>query len=365
MKILVINYEYPPLGGGSSTATKNLAKEFVKQGHEVSVLTSRYKGQRKKEFSEGINIYRLSSFRRSLEKSDPLQMSCFVASAILKSRLISKIKPDVCLAFFSIPCGIFALWIKRLYKIDYVLTLRGGDVPGFLPEELKNWHRLTNPLNKIIWKNAKALNTNSPHLFSLAKEFMDVELEIIPNGVDTEFFSPLEKKSVEADIIRLLFVGRLTIQKNLELLLKALKRSKKQFKLTIVGDGPEKENILKSAEGLNYDFKGWIKREDLARIYQSNDYFILPSLAEGMSNSLLEALACGLPAIVSSEGEHQVVKNNFNGYTFKSNSLEELVGILDNLDLGNIEVLRRNAQETALKYNWEEAARAFLIQLEK
>ena len=66
MNILLLNYEFPPMGGGASVATYNIAKQLVKLGHRVDILTSKIKGQKSKENIERATVYRITIFRRGI-----------------------------------------------------------------------------------------------------------------------------------------------------------------------------------------------------------------------------------------------------------------------------------------------------------
>ena len=80
MRILINNYEYPPLGGGAGNASCNIAKELVKLGCEVSILTSLFRGLPRYEVSNGITIYRVPVIRRRLHQCAPWEMMSYVVS---------------------------------------------------------------------------------------------------------------------------------------------------------------------------------------------------------------------------------------------------------------------------------------------
>ena len=81
MKILLINYEYPPLGGGAGQATAALAREFFVAGHEPLVLTSRFRGQPREETVAGVRLRRVAVVRRRADRCTPAEMLTFLASA--------------------------------------------------------------------------------------------------------------------------------------------------------------------------------------------------------------------------------------------------------------------------------------------
>jgi glycosyltransferase involved in cell wall biosynthesis len=321
MKLLLINYEYPPVGGGAGNATFHIAKEMAKRGLEIFVLTSHFKGLKRYEEKDGVKIIRIPVIRRKIYQSNPLEMVTFILSGIFKSFTIKKLNPSISIAFFSIPSGPIAYFLKKFFSIPYIVYLRGGDVPGFLSEQLWVYHKITLPFQKIILKNADGILCVSENLRELIrKHFGEMEIKVIPNGIDLETFKP-EFKSTE-EPIKFLFVGRLTIQKGLPYLMdavKELKKLNKKFKVILVGDGPLKTEIQEMVKirGLEeyVEFKGWINREELPALYRKSDVFVLPSIEEGNPNVLLEALASGMPCIVTSlKGCVEFVKDGVNGF---------------------------------------------------
>jgi glycosyltransferase involved in cell wall biosynthesis len=126
---------------------------------------------------------------------------------------------------------------------------------------------------------------------------------LYPRGVDMDLFKPMPRENTEK--ITLLYVGRISKEKNLDTLANAfyeLCKERDDIKLQIVGDGPykeEMESILKSA---NVDFLGYKSRDELAQIYSDADLFVFPSTTDTFGNVILEAQACGTPVIVTNSG---------------------------------------------------------------
>ena len=138
MRILILNSEYPPIGGGAGNASANIASCIARLGHEVHVVTSRFDNLPHQEQFTGLTIYRIPALRRKRDRSGALEQILFILSASFWTlNLIPRLKPEVALAFFGIPSGAVMWLIKRLYKIPYVISLRGGDVPGFRPYDFR------------------------------------------------------------------------------------------------------------------------------------------------------------------------------------------------------------------------------------
>src|SRR6266508_2541050 len=221
MRILIINSEYPPIGGGAGNASAHIAAQLEKLGYKIAIVTSRFGKLPHKEQSENITIYRVPSIRCRQDRSNALEQIIFILSAsfwILS--LVPHFKPNATLAFFGVPSGAIAWLIKMVYQIPYVISLRGGDVPCFRPYDFHFYHKLVAPFLRIIWKNASAVIANSNGLRHLAVTFDPrFEIPVIPNGVDLESHKTMEH---DWSSPRLLSVGRIVHQKGLDLAMHAL-----------------------------------------------------------------------------------------------------------------------------------------------
>lgn len=379
-KILIINYEFPPLGGGGGHASEQIARELVKKDYDVFVLTSLFKNLPKHEVRDGMNIYRVPTLRRFQEKCTVFEMFVFlVLSVFFAVKIYRQTRPQFVLSFFSLPCGPAALVLRWFYNVPYVVSLRGGDVPGFLPEQLGVYHRLTNWLTRLIWKNAHAVAANSRGLAELAGEFDSQKvIHVIPNGVDGRFFferpltldpSPTEGRGEK--ILNILTVSRLSKQKKAERLLNVMSRLISQghnhFRLDIVGDGPEKSKLVETARLLGLldrfiFFHGWVERESLAEFYRRADVFTLASDYEGMPNAVLEAMASSL-AIVATDapGVRELVSHDENGWLVPAHSLTEFDTALLMLagDPALLQKWQSRSYQLARNYTWENATAAY------
>jgi len=373
MKLLLINYEFPPLGGGAGNATQNTAKELARQGHKVLVLTTYFQGLLERELIDGYEVVRVHSQRKRVDRSNPIEMLHFVWCALKKQKDIKNFAPEVVLSFFALPSGLVAYRLKRKHNIPYVLSLRGGDVPGFLPKNLKWWHVLSSPLTSLIWKHANAIIANSIGLKELAEKTarrFGKDVTYIPNGVDTKLFSPSRHRT-NSDF-RILFVGRLIEQKGVKYLLEAVAKILKEKGASsgkvfcdIVGDGPLRQELESLSKSLGIDnvvtFHGWVVREKLPVMYQQADVFVLPSFDEGMPNVILEAMASRLPIIATNiRGNNELIGNGTNGFLYKQHP--ELPTILQNIMDNKYlrETIGKAARERSMDYSWEHVARDYI-----
>ena len=190
MKILLLNSEYPPIGGGAGNASANLARLLAKD-NEIILLTSHFDNFSRDEICDGVRIIRVSSLRKKMDRSGALEQISFIFAASFRTlSLVRQFKPDVTLAFFGLPSGAVAWMIKKIFGVPYIVSLRGGDVPGFRPYDFKVFHKIAAPFLHVIWHGASSVIANSKGLHELAAAFdATIEIPIIPNGVDLEKFS--------------------------------------------------------------------------------------------------------------------------------------------------------------------------------
>lgn len=373
MRILILNSEYPPIGGGAGNASANLARCLADLGHKVRVVTARFGDQPHLEKSANLTVIRIPALRRKQDRSGALEQIVFIISASFWTlRLVRQFKPNVTLAFFGVPSGAVALFIKLVTKIPYVVSLRGGDVPGFRPYDFGTYHKLIAPLLRIIWKQASAIVANSNGLRELAVQFdARFEIPVIPNGVDLELY---KTDTRSATTPRLFSVGRIVHQKGLDLAMQALSGLKDlNWEWHIAGDGPQLHVLKLLAQKLGIadrvHFLGWQAREQLIEQYQWSNLFLFPSRHEGMPNAVLEAMASGLPVIASRiAGNEELVSDGEAGILFPSEAIEALRAALRRLlsdaalrqTMGKM--ARRRMEE---RYSWAGTAKQYALLLKQ
>src|SRR3989339_34427 len=326
LKILVLNYEFPPLGGGASPVSYEIAKGYVKLGHKVDVVTMGFKGLPEFEKKDGINIYRVSCWRTKKEICHPWEQLTYILSAkrFLKTHLKTH-SYDICHCHFIIPTGVVALWLKNDYDIPYIITSHGSDVLGYNKRFKYLYPLLTKKWKEVI-KEAKVVITPSKLLQNKIKEqTKEGKFVVIPNGIDPNKFKPMKKEK------RILVVARLFPNKGVQDILDALKDvplKEKGWKVDIVGEGPYRQFLEnKSRENGLQDvvkFHGWIDNnsKQMKELYGKASIFISASYFENMSIVLLEALASGCNVIASNVGGNPEVVRKED--LFEAKNVEEL-----------------------------------------
>ncbi len=361
MRILMLNYEYPPLGGGAGNANFYLLREFAKYDNlTIDLVTSSVSGSRKETFSKNISVHYLDIGKKgNAHYQTNKDLLTYSFRAYFYAKKITRLSHyDLVHAFFGIPCGYLA---KNL-KLPYIVSLRGSDVP-FYNKRFEKLDRLFfQRMSRQIWRNARSVVTNSEGLKQLAlKTYPQQNIDVIWNGVDTERFTPLPKEKPR-DKISLVSTGRLIQRKGYHYLIQALE-GMDEFELVLIGDGNMTEELKSLARKLQVDvsFVGKQNRDQVISHLRRADIFVLPSSNEGMSNSLLEAIACGLPVIVTDVGGSQeLVKGN--GYIVEKENPTALTTALQkyaqNRDL--LSAHGKVSREMALSLSWQQVSQQYL-----
>lgn len=322
MNVLMINHEFPPVGGGGGNANYYIAREVARQGHAVTVLTSGYGALPAEEVRESIRIWRLPSCRRYPTHTTLREQARHLLSAWERLPDYCGRQPaDVVHAFFALPNGPLGWRASRLLRVPWLIRLGGGDLPEHDPGR-QALHRLLIPACRWFMGKAQGLVVNSEGLRERAEKYYpSLQFRVIPNGVDLSEFHPGPSRSA-SDPVRLLFVSRLVKRKGLQYLIPALARLKtggRAFHLTVIGDGPARDELTALVQShcleAEVTMLGAVAHADLPAHYREADLFVLPSLNEGMPNVVLEAMASGLPVLLTDvPGADELVEDAVNGF---------------------------------------------------
>lgn len=318
MRILVLNYEFPPIGGGGGQASAELARALADRGHEIQVLTSSAAGLLRSEERDGYRIWRVPTGRRSRFKASLMDMAAYISMGLLPGwRLIRRWQPEVLHAHFAVPTGVLANLLARLTRRPYVLTAHLGDVPGGVPEKTGRWFRWVYRWTPRIWREAASVVAVSEYTKELAQGHYDVPIEVIPNAVALPNEKDLQQQV--GDPPRLVFAGRFQPQKNLPSLVRALAEVKDlAWSCVLIGDGPEAEQVdrLLQAEGLldRVERTGWIEPQAVEARLAASDILVMPSRSEGLPVIGVQALAYGLAFVATRAGGlAELVQDGVNG----------------------------------------------------
>jgi glycosyltransferase involved in cell wall biosynthesis len=301
-RVLVLNYEFPPLGGGASTVSYEIAKRYVQKGCSVDVVTMAYRGLPKFEKREGLRIFRVWCLRSSKEICRTYEMISYVISAALFfMKKANRVNYDICHCHFLIPTGLVALFLKKVCGLNYIITIHGSDIPGYNTDRFRFEHYFTVPVLKAVARQAKLICSPSIFLKDLAKERIGpYAIKHIPNGIDLDLFglnSEREKKNI------ILSSGRLLKRKGFQTLVGAVRDIELPYEVHLAGDGPYRAQLEEMASGSKTKivFHGWLESgsEQLIALYRKASIYALLSEKENASIALLEGMAARCAVITT------------------------------------------------------------------
>jgi glycosyltransferase involved in cell wall biosynthesis len=343
-RILILNYEYPPLGGGAANATKFLLQELsLNNEYAYDLVTSSLDNQHHvtKPFTN-VTLYAVPIGDKTKNPHHQSLGNLFrytIAAYQQSATLMRALPYQGTHAFFGVPGGLVALFLKWQFGVPYLVSLRGSDVPGY-SQRFRFLYPPLRVLMRLVWKQATNVVANSQGLLSLAQETtQEQKIGVIPNGVDTNVFYPDESAFDQEEVVITAGATRITERKGLRHLLEAvalLGDDASKVRVEIMGDGSAKESLEKLAKKLGIEalvnFLGRIDAAETPRYYRRAQIFVLPSYNEGMSNALLEALASGLPVVVThTGGSEELVSEGVNGIYVATGSSESIRDALNQL----------------------------------
>lgn len=360
MKVVQVVAYYPPHLGGMENAVKEISENSAKRGHQVKVFTSDIGCKNVKlKSTKNLKIYRLLGWEFG---HFPILPSLFFK--LIKIPKDSIIHVHIAPAF--VPEIVFL--VSKLRGIPYVahihLDVRPSTKMGFLLPFYKKVF-----LQKILNYSSKIIVPTKDYIDLVSKKYSisKNKIYIVPYGIDLKKFKSLSGKS--HDPIRLLFVGRLEIQKNVPLLIRSFKKitekNVRNIELHIVGDGEEKSKIINLIKEEKLEKKvilhGALRGKRLYKIFSNSDIFILTSRYESFGIVLIEAMVSGLPIVASNiPAVRNVVENNKTGLLVKPLPEDFAKAIEKLLNSSQLrEKLIKNGLEEVKKYSWDKIIEKF------
>ena len=356
MKILHVTSDlYPAVIGGIGLSVHELAKFQAAEGHAVTVFTMNQKNLPKKEFIDGYHVERFISFLNIYNNSISLDL----ITALFKSRKRFDIIHAHSHLFYS--TNICTL-IRLIGRATPLVITNHGLLSASVPDWLNNFYKTCiTPLIYHIADHAICYTEDEKKLL-MDLGINDKKISIIHNGIDTlQFYpDPLLKKAVPSQI---LWVGRFVPGKGVEYLIDAFSlvmKKQKNVQLVLIGQGGQmkeiQEKITKNGLTSNVRIIEYVENSRLRELYTKSKIFVLPSLMEGVPRTMLEAMACGIPVIVTKLPHlEDIIKGS--GYTVPAKNPEVLAEtinyILENDDLAqDLGLNGRRVIES--KYSWQD-----------
>jgi len=349
--IIHVSAHYPPHLGGLERVVQSLVAYRISRRMPVEVLTSKHCNEQ----SDEAYVHRLKSYEIAHTPIMP-------ALPIRLLRLSNNSLVHLHVAQAFVPETVYlAHAIRRLPYIAHLHVDVGPSGPaGFLLHAYK-------PLVLArVLRGAQAVvvfTDDQARVVASKYGVLPGRIAVIPNGVDMAF-SMEEPRSIHSRP-RLLFVGRLSVQKNIEMFLHALEGISGEFDTTLVGDGDLEDGLKNLAQDLrleNVRFCGRVDGEDLVEHFRQADIFVLPSEREGMPLVLLEALAMGLPVVATDiVGTRDVITNRESGILVPLNDVDRLRLALVEIASDETQYFRmsRAARAAAEQYSWDNVGDEF------
>jgi glycosyltransferase involved in cell wall biosynthesis len=372
MKVLLLNYEFPPAGGGAGYATLNIAKRLRTMGIEADVLTARITDERDGDQIDGVPVYRVTSWRKGLHNCGLRGAYTYVLAAAFKRRALhARNDYDLEHFFFSLPTGMLSILPGTGRKVPAIVSLRGSDVPGYDPynPKLEAIHSITKPLTRRIWAKANKVVSLSEALADIARNTSpEIEYSVIPNGIDEIHFLPPDSRE-QVPQLRLVTVARLLERKGIEVIIEACAKPEPlSIELTIVGTGPYEEKLRKRVHemgiGDRVRFTGYVSNDELPTLYQKMDAFVLPSETESFGLVFTEAMSCELPILASNVGGiPETVRHGVDGLLCPPGRPDllraNIESMIQNRD-DRIEMGKSGRRRILDKYTWQKVAEQYL-----
>ena len=331
MKILLISPTKKGIGG-IAQHVQGLSKFLTNQNHKVNIISSE------------------NTFTIPIKG---LKNPSFMLSSFLKTR---SIKGNDIVHAHNIPS---ALAMKNTSG-KKVLSLHGIYSKQIVQLHGKIYSKASKIYEDNALRSADAVTVVSKEAYDYysKKGFGVVK---IPNAIDPTLFP---KKAIRKFENQIIYAGRLSKEKGIDVLLQTAKILPPKYNLIVLGDGPEKNNVRDVANlKTNVHYLGYQSKQNTISLIRGSDLLIQPSLVEGMSSTLLEAMGCSTCIIATNVGGNsEIIENNKTGILIEPNNSEKLLDKISNLLVKKEKRinLATEARKSVEKYNWKRVGQLYL-----
>ncbi len=344
LRVAVIIQRYLPLLGGMERITHEQVLRLQQRGFEMHVITRRHRGLPAFERMDGVAVHRMPIFGPKVTAS---LSYTFSALPVLR-----RLQPDILHAHELLSAATTAALARRLWGWPLVLTPhRGGSIGDV--QRLHQKFLGARRMRALAALGNRFICISGEIEAELAEKGVPAARRVaIPNGVDVERFtprSPQERAALRRRLnlpegLLVVFSGRLAQEKRVHYLVEdwpLVRRAHPQASLLILGEGDQRPR-LESAAGEGVHLLGHV--QDVAAYLAASDLFVLPSIAEGISGAMLEAMSSGLPVLVTAVGAApEVITHGVDGWLIPPDDRRALREALEHL-LGDAALRRQLGQ---------------------
>jgi len=234
--------------------------------------------------------------------------------------------------------GIFSHQVEKLHNKTT------SKIATNFEKEALEWANAITVVSKDAFNHYKKLGLNVHH---------------IPNSIDLNSFPTKSDRRYKKQII---FAGRLSLEKGIDVLCELIEILPLDINLVILGSGPQ-ENLIKNINKSNVTYLGYLSKNETISLIRGSDMLIQPSLIEGISSTILEAMACKVPVITTNVGGNkEIIEHKKNGILIEPNNsknlLDEILNLFNNSKIKN--ELINSAYENVQKYDWKHVGKLYL-----
>jgi glycosyltransferase involved in cell wall biosynthesis len=331
--VCMIISSFSPIVGGSERQAQQLSARLIARGLQVCVLTRRYQGLDRYDEIDGVPVYRVPAFGPR-----PVAAMLFTLASLVWL-FLNRHRYQIVHCHQVLSPAIIGALAKTFWKKNLVVKVTGTGQAGGIAQI--NAMPLSSLRRKLLRQVDRFIYLNDVVYGELQSfGFADVAIKL-PNGVNTDKFRPVteevkptlrENLGLPTTCGLVIFTGRLNSLKRLDILLRSwadILQSPESpaCHLLVLGEGEESPSLKALARQLHIEkhlsFLG--RKENVSGYLQASDIFVLPSETEGISNSLLEAMACGLAVIATNVGgTGEILKHQRDGFLVQPRSQSQL-----------------------------------------
>jgi glycosyltransferase involved in cell wall biosynthesis len=370
-------------GSVADVAIKH-SRELAKYYERVTLVSNSFPQMMPENVERGLVVpLKFNFLRRFCHVPNELAFTCSVRNYL--EGLHKRNPIDMIICHSHALAALSAKPLKDRNGIPFGLVTHGDifDRPkGTYDNRLTVFYKGVTP---YAYRNADLIIALSPYMAECAIKggANPKVVNVIPNGIDSADIGLQDKVNIshprekqKTDPIRLLFVGRLSVEKGIDVLIKAcdrLNNKNVKFTLKIIGDGPMKDQIHNFVENSNISnlvqFFGRIQRDCLGDYYRNADILCVPSISEAQGLAVLEALVSGTPVIGSEIGGIPfMIRTGQNGLLVPPKNSEALADAIESLyrKPEKLSLLKKNARSLVFpRFSWENIGKTIYDLLEE